>query len=84
LSSWAARSEQQIRILYPALRGTRDENLVKIMRSRLLQFDLLLGGVRLEVDPEESDAAPATSEEILRHVRKKLGRIRLGLPLSNR
>jgi hypothetical protein len=84
VNSWAARSKQPIRILYPALQGTRDEKLVEIMRYRLLQFDLLLGGIRPEVDPEQSEAIPTTSAEILGHARAKLGRIRLGLSFRNR
>jgi len=49
------------------------------MRYRLLQFDLLLGGVRENVDPEESDTMPTTAQEILDYARAKLGRIRLGI-----
>lgn len=85
VNSWAARTEQPIRILYPALRGTRDEKLVEIMRYRLLQFDLLLGGVRAEVAPDEAVAAPTTAADVLDLARAKLGRIRLGIaPPRNR
>ena len=79
VNSWAARSKQPIRIAYPALRGTRDEKLVEIMRYRLLQFDLLLGGVRVEVKPEDESAAPSTTLEILAHARSRLEHLRLSL-----
>ncbi len=79
VNSWASRSKQPIRILYPALQGTRDEKLVEIMRYRLLQFDLLLGGIRVKVLPEEAETAPTTAAEILDHARARLGRIRLGI-----
>lgn len=79
VNSWAARTNEKIRVLYPALRGTRDEKLVEIVRYRLLQFDLLLGGVRAEADPEAALTAPTTAEEILDHARAKLGRLRLGI-----
>jgi hypothetical protein len=79
VNSWESRSKQPIRILYPALQGTRDEKLVEIMRYRLLQFDLLLGGIRVKVLPEEAETAPTTAAEILDHARARLGRIRLGI-----
>src|SRR3954447_25499978 len=47
------------------------------MRYRLLQFDLLLGGVRAEIVPDEIEAAPTTAAEVLEHARAALGRIRL-------
>jgi hypothetical protein len=79
VNSWAARTKQPIRVFYPALQGTRDERLVEIVRFRLLQFDLLLGGVRADVDPDAAETAPTTAAEILHHARGKLGRIRLGI-----
>jgi superfamily II DNA/RNA helicase len=79
VNSWAARSHRPIRILYPGLLGTRDEKLVKIMRERLQQFDLLLGGIRVEVEAEETEANLTRSAEILRHAQAKLGRIRLSI-----
>ncbi len=79
VNCWAARTKQPLRILYPALQGTRDEKLVEIMRFRLLQFDLLLGGVRADVVPDEVGAEPITAEDVLVHARAALGRIRLGI-----
>lgn len=79
VNSWAALTKQPIRILYPALRGTRDEKLVEIMRYRLLQFDLLLGGVRAEIAPDEAATAPTTAADVLDHARNKLRQIRLGI-----
>lgn len=82
VNSWAARTGQPIRILFPALRGTRDEKLVEIMRYRLLQFDLLLGGVRAEIAPDDAVTAPTTAADVLDRARAKLGRIRLGITPS--
>lgn len=79
VNSWAARTKQPIRILYPGLQGTRDEKLVEIMRYRLLQFDLLLGGVRADVNPDEPVIAPTTAADVLDHARMKLGKIRLAI-----
>lgn len=80
VNSWGARTKQPIRILYPALRGTRDEKLVEIMRYRLLQFDLLLGGVRAEVNPDETGTeAPNTPAEVLDFARGRLDRLGLTL-----
>ena len=84
VNSWAARTKEPIRILYPALRGTRDEKLVEIMRYRLRQFDLLLGGVRVEASPDEAVTAPTTAAGVLDHARARLGRIRLGIVRSGR
>jgi hypothetical protein len=77
VSSWASRTRQPIRVFYPSLRGTRDEKLVEIMRYRLSQFDLLLGGVRQEIDPDQSEGKLTTAEEILNYARARLRRIRL-------
>ncbi len=84
VDNWSARTKQPIMILYPALRGTRDERLVEIMRNRLLQFDLLLGGVRVDVDPDDTQADPATAAKVLALAGRSLRRIRLGLPSSTR
>ncbi|MHB1422256.1 MAG: SNF2-related protein [Gemmataceae bacterium] len=46
VKSWAAATGQPILYSYPAFRGTRDEQLVKIMKKRIVNFSLLLGGVR--------------------------------------
>jgi hypothetical protein len=72
INSWASRSRQPIVVAYPSFRGTRDERLVQIMRQRLEQFDLLLGGVNVPVDPEEPDSRQRTQAEILRKVRRAL------------
>src|SRR5690606_31458637 len=71
VNSWAARTKQPIRVLYPALRGTRDERLVEIMTRRISQFDLLLGGVRAEVDPEEPEGVLTTAADVLEHARRQ-------------
>jgi len=77
VASWAATIGEPIRILYPALIGTRDEKLVEIMRQRISQFDLLLGGVRGEIDVDEVDGDLTGVAEILNYSRTKLGGLRL-------
>ncbi|CAN7505901.1 SNF2-related protein [Cupriavidus necator] len=84
VNCWAARTGKPIRIFYPALRGTRDERLVEVMRHRILQFDLLLGGVRADVDSEDVPADPKEVGEILKFARERLGTIRLGIMQSER
>jgi hypothetical protein len=72
---WAARSGKPVVISYPAFLGTRDERLVEIMRSRLDQFDLLLGGIGRDLDKEASDSdARYRQEEVLNVARRKLAR----------
>jgi ERCC4-related helicase len=46
VNSWAAVTGQPIRYAYPAFRGTRDHQLVQIMKKRIDSFSLLLGGVQ--------------------------------------
>lgn len=79
VNCWAARTRRPIRIHYPSLRGTRDERLVEVMRHRIMQFDLLLGGVRGDVDAENSIDEPGTVGEILQYAKRRLGAARLGV-----
>jgi ERCC4-related helicase len=46
VNSWAAVTGQSISYAYPAFRGTRDHRLVQIMKKRIDNFSLLLGGVQ--------------------------------------
>lgn len=46
VNSWAAIIRLPILYAYPAFRGTRDHQLVKIMKKRIDSFSLLLGGVQ--------------------------------------
>ena len=62
-------------VSYPVFRGTRDERLVEIMRSRLEQFDLLLGGIGSDIEKEASDdESRHRQEEVLAFARRKLKR----------
>ena len=45
VNSWAAITGKPIRYAYPAFAGTRDQRLVSIVKKRLDNFSLLLGGV---------------------------------------
>lgn len=46
VNCWAATIGEPIRYAYPAFRGTRDYRLVQIMKKRINNFALLLGGVQ--------------------------------------
>jgi ERCC4-related helicase len=77
VSSWAARTKQPICIMYPALKGTRDERLVEIMQLRLQQFDLLLGGVGVDVDVDDPAQRGTEARQILAEARNLMGGVRL-------
>lgn len=79
VACWAARCKRPIRILYPALGGTRDEKLVEVMRHRIQQFDLLLGGIGGDIDTGQAIVEPGNTAEILDYARQQLGRLGLGL-----
>lgn len=72
---WAARTGLPLVIGYPVFKGTRDERLVEIMRNRLKQFDLLLGGIGSDIRKEASDLESShRQDEILDVARKRLMR----------
>lgn len=79
VNSWAARTNKPIEVYYPTLVGTRDEKLVSIMRGRLEQFDLLLGGIRGEIDPEQPSSDTTLVSEILSLAKPKLKKLGFGL-----
>ena len=56
VNSWAAVTGQEIRHAYPAFPGTREQRLVQIMKQRISNFSLLLGGVQ-DFDVEEVAAS---------------------------
>ncbi|GAB2883662.1 hypothetical protein GCM10027093_18250 [Paraburkholderia jirisanensis] len=72
VDSWASKVGKPIRILYPALMGTRDEKTVAIMRQRISQFDLLMGGVREEVDADAVNDDLTGVADILDHAGEKM------------
>lgn len=72
VDSWASKVEKPIRVLYPALMGTRDEKAVAIMRQRISQFDLLMGGVREDVDVEAVNDELTGLAEILDQAGEKM------------
>ncbi len=53
IGSWAGKTGSAVEYAYPAYMGTRDETLVRIVKKRLAQFDLLLGGAP-DVDDHDS------------------------------
>jgi superfamily II DNA/RNA helicase len=86
LGSWAARTGKPIRIAYPSFPGTRDERLVEIVRQRLAQFDLLLGGVP-DVDNDAIERGEQGVMAVLAAARKELaaevGRLGVGRQLGS-
>lgn len=57
IGSWAATIDRPVEYSYPAYRRTRDEFLVRIIKSRLDNFDLLLGGAPNVTEFDVMDAA---------------------------
>lgn len=77
INSWAAKIREPIQIAYPSFLGTRDENLVKIMRGRILRFDLLLGGVGGEITIEDENKEEQRRLEIIEAAKEKLSNLSL-------
>ena len=77
IDCWAARCRQPLRIGWPRFTGTRDERLVRIVRQRLEQFGLLLGGISAPVDPDASDEAERARTTTLNRAKDRLRRLSL-------
>lgn len=71
INGWAAAIGKPVEYAYPAYRGTRDEALVRIIRARLENFDLLLGGAR-KVSDVDADEAPR-SPGVFKSLENRLG-----------
>jgi hypothetical protein len=75
VNCWAARTSRPLVIAYPVFNGTRDQKLVEIMKSRLTQFDLLLGGIGRDIEKEAGDDESRHRQEaILKMARRRLRR----------
>lgn len=68
INGWAATVGKPVRYGYPAYEGTRDEALVRIMKQRLANFDLVLGGAPKVSDHDLDEAVheQATVFDLLR------------------
>ncbi len=75
VNSWAAATGQPIRYAYPAFGGTRDEKLVQIMKQRIDNFSLLLGGVRDFDVGEVEDQNENWRAEVIDLARNQLGKL---------
>jgi hypothetical protein len=80
VNCWAAVIREPIFYAYPAFRGTRDYRLVQIMKKRINNFSLLLGGVQdFDVD-EIVGSEEAWRNQIVALAKKELekagGRLR--------
>lgn len=85
VNCWAARTKLPLVISYPAFGGTRDERLVEIMRERVKQFDLLLGGVGHDVGNEAVDSESRRRQrEVIEAVEPKLKGLALKLAVVRR
>ncbi len=73
VNSWAAITGQKILYAYPAFIGTRDQRLVNIMRKRIDNFSLLLGGVPPINLDEDTDSDEKWRNEVIREAKKRLG-----------
>ena len=79
IGSWASVTRKPILEAYPALVGTRDKALVQIMKQRLDQFDLMLGGVgEIEID-SMGDESFTRQREALAAARHRLRRLSLAI-----
>lgn len=74
IGSWASRTHQPVEIATPSLRGTRDARLVTVVRNRLQQFNLLLGGVNREVTGNLLEETVVDQEHIVDLVKRALPR----------
>jgi superfamily II DNA/RNA helicase len=71
VDSWAALTKRPIRFAYPSFQGTRDEQVIKIMKQRINAFGLLLGGVP-SLDDGANFSQQSFVEAVLRRAGKKL------------
>lgn len=65
-----AATGNPLRIAYPSFHGTRDEELVSIMKSRLDAFSLLLGGVP-SFDDETDERDERWRADVVAELRRK-------------
>lgn len=79
IDSWAARSRKPILEAIPIFAGTRDGQLVKIVRRRLDQFDLLLGGIATPVHEDSVGDDVRRQDEALAEARRTMGAVSLAV-----
>lgn len=65
VQSWAAVTRKKVCYAYPAFGGTRDQRLVEIMKKRVAEFSLLLGGVS-DFSDQDKDINLTGADEIWR------------------
>lgn len=72
VNSWAAITGKPIRYAYPAFAGTRDQRLVSIVKKRLDNFSLLLGGVPdFDVD-EVTESDEQWRSDVIKEAKSRL------------
>lgn len=85
VNCWAARTKLPLVISYPAFGGTRDKRLVDVMRERVKQFDLLLGGVGHDVGNEALDSeSRRRQQDVIWAIEPKLKKLALKLAVVRR
>jgi hypothetical protein len=57
VNGWAATTGEKLLYAYPAFPGTRDQRLVQIMKKRVNNFSILLGGV-MDIELDEMAEEP--------------------------
>jgi len=71
IKGWAQAINKPIEYAKPIYANTRDEQLVKIVESRLVRFDLLLGGApKVDID---NDACKTPNSGLLEKLCKRIG-----------
>jgi len=72
VNSWASVTGESIRYAYPAFGGTRDHRVVQIMKKRIDNFSLLLGGVQ-DFDIEKvAEADERWRNEVIQLAKRRL------------
>lgn len=84
VNGWAATTGEKLLYAYPAFPGTRDYRLVQIMKKRVDNFSILLGGVMdIELD-EMVDDAERWRNDMIENAKQNLRRDAVTLRASER
>jgi len=79
VKGWAAVTGKPNRFAYPAFRGTRDHQLVQIMKKRIDSFSLLLGGVQGILVDEVVGSEEEWRNEVIARAKARLSAAGRGL-----
>lgn len=84
VNGWAATAKEKLLYAYPAFPGTRDQRLVQIMKKRVDNFSILLGGV-MDIELDEMAEDPERwRNAVIEHAKASLRRDAVTLRASER